>query len=114
MQGDRRVGRRTKGRVEVEVAGRGKLEFAQCAAMDGYYVGEPERQVGRIVRKNFLNFAAEDLPFSRSVSLRIWSASASMRGLRWCPRLAPSDASTQSSWGSLGVIAARRRRSYRE
>jgi hypothetical protein len=39
------------------------LEFAQCAAMDGYYVGEPERQVGRIVRKDFLDFATECLPF---------------------------------------------------
>jgi hypothetical protein len=31
--------------------------------MDGDDVGEPERQVEQIVRKDFLNFAAESLPF---------------------------------------------------
>jgi hypothetical protein len=31
--------------------------------MDGDDVGEPERQAGQIVRQDFLNFAAEGLPF---------------------------------------------------
>ena len=48
---------------EVEVAGGGELEFAERRAMDGDDVGEPERQAGNIVCKDFLNFAAENLPF---------------------------------------------------
>lgn len=31
--------------------------------MDGDHVGEPQGQVGQIDRKNFLDFAAESLPF---------------------------------------------------
>lgn len=48
---------------EIEVAGGGELEFAERAAMDGDDVGEPEREIGQIVGKDFLNFAAENLPF---------------------------------------------------
>ncbi|MFI5092582.1 MAG: hypothetical protein WCE50_05620 [Candidatus Acidiferrum sp.] len=67
---------------EIEVAGGGEFEIAERAAMDGDDVDKPQRQVGQIDRKDFLNFAAESLPFSRSVSVRIWSTSASTRGLR--------------------------------
>ena len=31
--------------------------------MDGDDVGEPELEIGQIVRKDLLNFAAENLPF---------------------------------------------------
>jgi hypothetical protein len=34
------------------------LEIAERAAMDGDGVGEPEREIGQIVRKDFLKFAA--------------------------------------------------------
>jgi hypothetical protein len=48
-----------KDREKVEIAGWREPEVAERAAMDGDDVGEPERQVGQIVRKDFLNFAAE-------------------------------------------------------
>jgi len=31
--------------------------------MDGDDVGEPEREIGQIVRQDLLNFAAKNLPF---------------------------------------------------
>jgi hypothetical protein len=39
------------------------LEFAERTAVDGDDVGEPERQVGQIIRKDLLSFAAVCLPF---------------------------------------------------
>jgi hypothetical protein len=39
------------------------LKIAERAAMDGDDIGEPERQLGQVVRKDFLNSAAECLPF---------------------------------------------------
>ena len=47
-----------KRREEVVVACRGKIERAERAAVDGNNVIEPQWQVGKIARQNFLNFTA--------------------------------------------------------
>jgi hypothetical protein len=47
-----------KRREEIVVAGGGKIESAERAAVDGNDVIEPQRQVGKIFRQNFLDFTA--------------------------------------------------------
>ena len=47
-----------KRREEVVVAGGGKIEGAERAAVNGNYIVEPLGQIGKIVRQTFLNFTA--------------------------------------------------------
>ena len=47
-----------KRREEVVVAGGGKIEGAERAAVNGNDIVEPQGQIGKIVRQNFLNFTA--------------------------------------------------------
>jgi hypothetical protein len=47
-----------KSRKKIVIAGGGKIESAERAAMDGNDVVEPHGQVGKICRENFLNFTA--------------------------------------------------------
>jgi len=47
-----------KRREEVVVAGGGKIERAERAAVNGNDIVEPQGQIGKIVRQNFLNFTA--------------------------------------------------------
>jgi hypothetical protein len=48
-----------EGGQEVVVAGRGELQVAYFAAVDGDYVSEPHGDVGQLFGDDFLHFAAE-------------------------------------------------------
>jgi hypothetical protein len=57
------LGRGAEGGQEVVVAGGGDVEIAEFAAMDRYYVSEPQEDVRKIVGQDSLHFASEGFAF---------------------------------------------------